>query len=142
MEKIDKVWFSGNRIYVLTSSGEEKSRPLEAFPRLFDATDNQRNDFYVWAEGESIRWDEIDEDIHLSSFDEETEPNYDNDIAKMLDSVGVIDIEAFSQMIGMPKAKLDLFRYGIWIPSEESILKIKEGLHQIENRIASVLERS
>lgn len=133
MEKIEKVWFAGNRIYVQTADGFEKSRPLEAFPRLMDATDQQRDDFYVWADGESIRWEEIDEDIHVSSFDETNEPDYDNDVAKMLDSEGVIDIGAFAELIGMKKFKLDLFRYGIWTPSEESLQKIRNGLHRIKN---------
>lgn len=141
-DKIEKVWFADNRIYVLTSAGNKKSRPLEAFPRLLDANEVERNKFYVWADGESIRWEEIDEDIHISSFDEELEPNLDNEVAKMFEMVGVIDFVAFSDMIGMPKYKLDLFRYGIWIPSEESLQKIKDGLHRIENRIAAVLARS
>lgn len=139
MEKIEKVWFTDNRIYILTSEGTEKSRPLEAFPRLMDATSEQRGMFEIWADGQSLRWEEIDEDIHISSFSDNTEPNYDNAVAKMIDSIGVLDITAFARMIGMRKSKLDLFRYGIWTPSKDTLNKIIEGLRQIECRIASVL---
>lgn len=139
MERIAKVWFSNNRIYIKTENGIEKSRPLEAFPLLMDASDGQRSNFFVWADGQSIRWEEIDEDIHLSAFDESTEPNRDNDVAKMLESIGVIDVKAFAEMIGIRKSKFDLFRYGIWTPSKATMQKIKDGLRLISNRIATVL---
>lgn len=139
MEKIEKVWFDRNRIFILTSGGLKKSRPLEAFPLLMDASDEQRSRFDVWADGQSIRWDEIDEDIHISSFDSNVEPNPDNEVAKMLYAVGNIDIAAFAQMIGMRKAKLDLFRYGIWTPSKETLQKIRDGLKQIESVAAPEL---
>lgn len=138
MTKIEKIWFSGNRIYVLLNDGSIKSRPLEAYPLLMDATDEQRNNFKIWAEGQSIRWETIDEDIHISSFDETAEPNPNNPVAKMLDATGVNDITAFAKMIGMKKTKLDLFRYGIWKPSITSLLRIKEGLRQISNDIAAL----
>ena len=139
MSKIVGVGFAENRIYASMDDGSTKSRPLEAFPLLMDASDEQRNEYIIWADGQSIRWDSIDEDIHISSFDEVMEPNPDNVIAKMIDSVGVIDLGAFAKMIGMKKTKLDLFRYGIWSPSSESVQKIKDGLRQICSRIIAVL---
>lgn len=139
MDQISRVWFADNRIYILTSDGSEKSRPLEAFPRLKDASDVQRNSFVVWDDGHSIRWEEIDEDIHVSSFDDSIEPNFDNDVANMLDAVGCLDLTAFAEMVGISKTKLDLFRYGIWTPSDKTMQKIREGLRQIECRIAAVL---
>lgn len=139
MSTIEKVWFSRNRIYAMMNDGTEKSRPLEAFPLLMDASDEQRNDFVIWAEGQSIRWDSIDEDIHISAFDENVEPNQNNEVARMIDSIGVIDVAAFARMIGMKKSKLDLFRYGIWSPSKDTLQKIKDGLQQISNRIVAIL---
>ncbi len=132
MDKIERVWFANNRIYIKTAKGSEKSHPLEAFPHLMDATDEQRNEFIVWADGHSIRWDNIDEDIHISSFDDTTEPNYDNEVAELLDSAGVIDIAVFADIIGIRKSKLNLFRYGIWTPSKEMLQIIKDGIRQIE----------
>lgn len=139
MAKIENVRFSDNRIYITLNDGTEKSRPLEAFPILMDASDVDRNDYVIWADGQSIRWDSVDEDIHISSFYEDREPNRDNVVAKMIDSIGVIDLAAFAEMIGMKKVKLDLFRYGIWTPSVESVQKIKDGLRQISSRIVAVL---
>ncbi len=133
MEKIEKVWFANNRIYILTTDGTEKSRPLEAFPRLMDASEEERDQFEIWADGQSLRWDNVDEDIHISSFSDKTEPNYNNVVARLLDSIGVNDIAAFAKLIGMQKTKLDLFRYGIWNPSNETLHKIQSALLQLQS---------
>ncbi len=133
MGKIDKLWFSGNRIFILTQDGLEKSRPLEAFPRLMDASDAERHNFQLMSDEQSIRWDNIDEDIHILSFDDTAEPNYDNEVAKMLELGRVIDFDDFAIKIGMSKSKLDRFRYGIWTPSGESLQKIKDGLRHYHN---------
>ena len=44
MAKIKKVWFDANRVYLLTDEGEQLSRPLEAFPVLKDASEQERLD--------------------------------------------------------------------------------------------------
>lgn len=104
-----------------------------------DSSDEERLNYEVLADDQSIRLDCIDEDIHISSFDDTSEPNPNNEVAKMIESVWVIDICAFANMIGKRKSRLDLFRYGIWSPSSETLQKIKEVFRQIENRIAVIL---
>lgn len=68
MEKITKVWFEGGRICIATDDGKTYGRPLEYFPILKEATDEQREAWKINKFGDAIRWEEIDEDIHLSSF--------------------------------------------------------------------------
>jgi len=58
--------------------GKAYSRPLEAFPVLEDATDEERSSFTIEMRGEALRWKEIDEDIHISSFYDTTEPDMTN----------------------------------------------------------------
>lgn len=40
MIRIENVRFSDNRIYITLNDGTVKSRPLEAFPVLMDASDS------------------------------------------------------------------------------------------------------
>ena len=83
-ESIKKIWFNDGRIFILTAKGEEHSQPLEAFPELLYATPAQRENYYVWDEGRSIRWEDLDADIHISNFFEEEHVNYDNEVNRLL----------------------------------------------------------
>ena len=81
MEKILNVWFEPDRIYIRTDADEIYSRPLEAFPLLKEASNAQREEFTIELGGEALRWPAIDEDIHITSFYDKTEPEYDNEVA-------------------------------------------------------------
>lgn len=52
---------------VSLADGREVSAPLEWFPRLRDATPEQRNRWQLIGGGYGIHWDEIDEDISVPS---------------------------------------------------------------------------
>ena len=75
MEKIKTLWFDDRRIYIRTDAGNKYSRPLEAFPELKDADAEQRNSFVIGPDGDDIRWEALDADLHVSSFFDTKEPN-------------------------------------------------------------------
>jgi hypothetical protein len=50
---------------VSLSDGRQLSVPYECFPRLDDASSEQRNHFEVCASGRMLHWPEIDEDIEV-----------------------------------------------------------------------------
>lgn len=64
--KIAKVWFDKENVYIQTDVGHIVGNPLSWFPRLLKATPEQRNRFRF--DDDSIRWDEIDEDLCLEGF--------------------------------------------------------------------------
>ena len=61
-----KIWFNENHIFIQTHSGEEKSHPLAWFPKLLNATKEQREDFELPPFG--IHWPKIDEDLSFEGF--------------------------------------------------------------------------
>lgn len=61
------VNFTDDAILVNLSDGREVSVPLEWFPRLRDATQKQRSDWRLIARGIGIHWEEIDEDIAVTT---------------------------------------------------------------------------
>jgi hypothetical protein len=138
MEKICKIWFSEGRIYMQSSEDKTYSRPLEAFPSLKDASDKERLDFYVWGDGEYVRWKNLDEDLNVASFKDTKEPNYDNEISNIFKNCPWINISEAAKRIGIRKQVLDLFIYGIWEPSEDAMNKIKNSLHEMSNELAAV----
>ena len=75
METIKNVWFKNERIYMLSSEDKIYSRPLEAFPLLKEAGDAERKQYTIELRGTALRWKDLDEDIHISSFTPMRNPN-------------------------------------------------------------------
>lgn len=61
------VRFSEDALSVRLSDGREVSVPLEWFPRLRDATPEQRKDWRLIARGIGIHWESVDEDIAVTT---------------------------------------------------------------------------
>jgi len=61
------VRFTEDAMLVSLSDGREISVPLEWFPRLRNATSEQRNKWRFIARGIGIHWDEIDEDVAVTT---------------------------------------------------------------------------
>jgi hypothetical protein len=60
------VYFDAERIHVGLADGREISAPLEWFPRLLHATDEQRQQWELIGRGVGIHWEAIDEDISVA----------------------------------------------------------------------------
>ena len=60
------VYFDMKHIHVRLSDGREISAPLEWFPRLYHATEAQRQQWELIGGGVGIHWEDIDEDISVA----------------------------------------------------------------------------
>ncbi len=57
------VYVSALLLHVIMADGRELAVPLEWFPRLRDATPEQRSHWRFIGRGQGIHWPDIDEDI-------------------------------------------------------------------------------
>ena len=138
MAKIEKVWFNNERIYLLTDTGETLSRPLEAFPVLKEASETDRNDFKIGRFGDDLRWEKLDEDIHISSFYETVEPNPENEVGRIFRQFPQLNVSEMARYIGINKSLLAKYIYGIKKPSEERMRQIKDALHVIGKELIAL----
>ncbi len=60
------VQFDENMLYVQFSDGREIRVPLEWFPKLRDATEEQRVNWRLIGKGIGIHWKDLDEDISVA----------------------------------------------------------------------------
>lgn len=130
-EKIKNIWFDDKRIYMKTTEGRVLSRPLEAYPELKEASMEQRVDFIIDEEGTSIRWEELDVDMHISSFYETSEPNSQNEVAEMFKRFPWLNVSEVARAIGINKSLLARYIYGISKPSEQRLQQIRYTLHAL-----------
>jgi hypothetical protein len=63
--RAQKVWFDEFSMWIMFTDGRQLSVPLAYFPRLHNATPEQRNNFEMSGGGIGLHWDELDEDIHV-----------------------------------------------------------------------------
>ena len=138
MEKIIKVWFDKGRIFIKTDQGNTYSRPLEAFPLLFEATEQQRTRYEIGLEGDDLHWDDIDEDIHISSFYETAEPDTNNVIAQVFKRFPQLNVSEVARTIGINKSLLSRYIYGIKKPSEKRTTQILETVRQLGREMAAI----
>jgi len=62
-ERVDFVEFSPDFLVVGLKDGRRISVPIEWYPRLARATDEQRNHWELCGGGYGIHWPDIDEDL-------------------------------------------------------------------------------
>ncbi|HPW98366.1 MAG TPA: DUF2442 domain-containing protein [Flavobacterium sp.] len=66
-KKAISIAFENSKMIVFLEDGRELSIPLEWFPRLRKASEEQLNKWRLIGKGEGIHWEEIDEDISIEN---------------------------------------------------------------------------
>ena len=61
------IWFDSEMMHVRLLDGREISIPLEWFPKLLEATNEQRMKWRLIGKGVGIHWEELDEDISVAA---------------------------------------------------------------------------
>ncbi|TCK06303.1 DUF2442 domain-containing protein [Phorcysia thermohydrogeniphila] len=62
---VKNIRFTDDKIYFELRDGREIGVPLDWFPRLKEASPEERNNYYLTANGTGIHWESIDEDISI-----------------------------------------------------------------------------
>jgi len=137
MKKIESVWFCEGRIYMQAAEGDVFSRPLEAFPLLKNASETERENFKIGKFKDAIRWENLDEDIHISSFFSNIEPAR-NPIGDFFALHPQINVSSFAKQIGVNKSLMAKYIYGIKTPSEKRKKEIQTGLHKLAEELSCV----
>ena len=129
MERIKNIWFEGRRLYMRSKEGNLYSRPLEAFPELLEASNEDRSDYKIDDDGEAIRWESLDIDLHINSFFDQTEPNYDNPVAALFRRFPWLVPSEVANAMNINKYLLAKYMYGISTPTPERFAKLINVLH-------------
>ena len=137
MEQIKHLWFDADRIYMRSSEGRVLSRPLKAYPELEEATVEQRNDFTIDEDGMAVRWENLDADMHISSFYETSEPNEENEVGAMFKRFPWLNVSEVARYLGINKSLLARYIYGISKPSEQRVQQIREAFHALGKELQS-----
>lgn len=134
--KVTKLWFADNRIYVQTDKAEILYQSLLFYPRLLNASAEEREAYEFWKYG--IRWDAIDEDMSFESFyyDDTKEPK--PGIQDAFLSNPELNISAVARRMGIQQSLLASYIKGTKTPSPERKKLILDTIHDIGNSLLNV----
>lgn len=63
--RAERIEFSANQMTIYLKDGRILSYPLQWFPRLYNATPEQRRQYILSGDGKGMHWEELDEDISV-----------------------------------------------------------------------------
>jgi hypothetical protein len=64
--ELKKLWFTDSEIYIETIDGQKFSHKLSWFPKLLNASEEQRENYELSPFG--IHWPKLDEDLSFNGF--------------------------------------------------------------------------
>ena len=103
-----------------------------------EASKDERNDFSIVLYGMALRWEKLDEDIHISSFYNTEEPNAMNEVAAIFRQFPQLNVSEVARGMGINKSLLSKYIYGIKKPSPQRMMQIKEALHVLGEQLVAV----
>ena len=65
LPRAQRVWFDDDSLWVELADGRRIGVPLAYFPRLLQASSQQRAKYQMSGGGSGLHWEELDEDISV-----------------------------------------------------------------------------
>lgn len=131
--KIKEIYFTDSHIIGVDESGKEWSQSLLWYPRLKEATTEQRNSYEVGFDG--FHWRNVDEDISFESFFyEDSEPT---PLQRFFLLHKEIKISEFAKMVGIDATLLRNYINGFKKPSQAREQVILNGIHLLAREYAA-----
>ena len=132
--QIQKLWFVDEKIFILTDDGSQLWQSLLWYPRLLNATPEQRMDYEYDQIG--IRWEEIDEDMSVESFlYDDPEPV---GITRLFLTRPELNASAVARRMGIQQSLLAAYIRGSKKPSKEREQEILNTIRQIGSELAEI----
>ena len=135
--KAQKIWFKDGRVYVLTANGREGNLPMRLFPRLYNATDEQRQNYTLSHFG--IHWPDIDEDLSYDGFfDDERQAKAENAIGRIFAEYPELNARQVARMAGLNTSLFQQYIDGHKKPSAERLKQIEAVLHRLGSELSAL----
>ena len=131
-----RIWFDNEKIFLETEEGKTGWLPLKDYPLLYNATEEQRQNYILSPFG--IHWEELDEDLSFEGFFHEEGREASNPVFNVLKNFPEINVNQFARRIGINKSLLAKYVRGNKRPSKERIKQIETGLHHLGKELLSI----
>ena len=125
--KIKEIWFDADYIYGTDEKGKEYKQSLLWYPKLRDASDDERSKFTIGMGG--IHWRNLDQNISFESFEyEDAEPSA---LQRFFLTHKEINVAEFARRAGINSTLLRNYINGFKKPSKEREQELFSCIHKL-----------
>ena len=125
--KIIEIWFDSDYIYGKDETGKKYKQSLLWYPKLREASDEERSN-YIFGMG-GIHWRELDEDISFESFEyDDAEPSA---LQRFFLTHKEINVAEFARLMGLNPTLLRNYINGFKKPSKAREQEIMDFIHKL-----------
>lgn len=133
MIQIDKIWLTDKAVWIRTSDGREAYELFDDYPRLRNASEEERAAYTRDEFG--LRWDKLDEDLSFESFFEKK--RYTN-LYKLFMNHPELNASAVARRMGMQQSLLAAYISGAKRPSAAQEARILRTLKEIGQELCAL----
>lgn len=135
MKAIEKIWLTDTEVWIRTENGKEACERFEDYPRLRDATMQQRMNYEADAFG--ISWPELDEDLSFDGFFEKKNESY---LYTLFMQHPELNASAIARRLGISQSLFAQYISGAKKPSVKRLNEILTTMRQIGRELAEIPE--
>ena len=130
--KITEIWFDADYIYGKDEAGKEYKQSLLWYPKLREASDDERSQYTFGMGG--IHWRRLDEDLSFESFGyDDAEPSA---MQRFFLVHKEINVAEFARLIGLNPTLLRNYINGFKKPSKKREQEIIDFIHKLGKEMA------
>ncbi|MDE6871584.1 MAG: DUF2442 domain-containing protein [Bacteroidales bacterium] len=137
MRTIEKIWLTESEIWIRTADGNEACERFADYPRLRDASLEQREAYTVDAFG--ISWPELDEDLSFDGFFAQKSDSY---LYRLFMSHPELNASAVARKLGISQSLFAQYVSGAKKPSAKRMNEIISSMREIGRELANIPEYS
>ena len=133
MIRIVKIWLTEDAVWVRREDGEEAYESFADYPRLRDASSEQRARYVTDAFG--LSWPDLDEDLSFEGFFQSREKS---DLYRIFINHPELNASAVARRLGISQSLFAQYIGGQKKPSKDRLDQIKSLLHTIGKELMGV----
>lgn len=130
---IEKIWLTEDAVWIRRDDGAEAFESFSDYPRLRDASDEQRRNYTSDKFG--ISWPELDEDLSFEGF---FTPKPKTRLRSIFIEHPELNASAVARRIGISQSLFAQYISGIKKPSERRFKEIVETIREIGRELAGI----
>ncbi len=133
MKEIVKIWHTKSEIWIEDEDGNRTCEKFSDYPRLRDATEEQRGNYL--ADGFGLRWDELDEDLSYEGFFQKKNQNI---LYRIFMEHPELNASAIARRMGISQSLFAQYISGSKVPSKERMAEILATMRTIGQELLSI----